>query len=657
MRNFYEKLLFLRREHKRGLIRGCLILIAVDVMISAEIFGASSEIMDGEMHVSFFEKILSAFQHPLAMLILYFILFSLMYWGMTKLWYEEDTDDDPREFAESGEHGTARQMSDTEAENYYLVKDIDDENTKNTIIGWQNKNLRKVYTFDPEYTGLNEHMTVCATSGAGKTKSVVFPLIFQILRRGESFVVTDTSGEAAENLQGICRKKGYEVRIINFIDPIHSDGINPLTLFDYSRDPVQTAETIANLIAANCAEENYFSQATESFLSFLLVYVAKPWADKSEGGCSNDKNMRNLPALYQHALKSASELKKLLSTIDRQNPARIAAASWAESDSKHQEQTRMTVQAWMSALSIPSVVEMLSHNDTSLIAPGLKKCAYFISVPANVHSMNWLAAVIYSCMIDALANGVAYSQPGQRLPVPVNLIMDEFPSIFHMVNWSGVLNNVRKNRIHISMFFQSLQDIMRTYPYEYRTIFNVSHLNIFMGTNDAETAKFYSDWTGEATAYTERKTTFARGLLQAPTTAVSTTSTNALTPDMIMRLNEKRNSHYALIFAYGQHYKKVSTVYWADHPYYKECDSEPVINHIPQWKMDKGKADIEPEPPVLDSGLKGIPEGNDNQPGQNHNHNNPGDDGQAEKPYGDDSGKKPKTRDNTPKHHSPMSGF
>lgn len=310
----------------------------------------------------------------------------------------------------------------------------------------------------------------------------------------------------------------------------------------------------------------------------------------------------------------------------------------------------MTVQAWMSALSIPSVVDMLSHNDTSLIAPGLRKCAYFISVPANVHSMNWLAAMIYSCMIDALANGVAYSQPGQKLPVPVNLIMDEFPSIFHMVNWSGVLNNVRKNRIHISMFFQSLQDIMRTYPYEYRTIFNVSHLNLFMGTNDAETAKFYSEWTGEATAYTERTTTFARGLLQAPTTAKSTTSTNALTPDMIMRLNEKRNSHYALVFAYGQHYKKVSTVYWADHPYYKECDVEPVIEHIPLWKMKNGMADIEPEIPKF--GTEPDPERKDNdqptEPDDNQNEN---------EPFWNNDDRRSKTGSKNPHKRSPMSGF
>ena len=78
-------------------------------------------------------------------------------------------------------------------------------------------------------SGMNNNDLVIGCSGSGKTGGYVIPNI----RRGHgSMVITDTKGQLYHRLGKELEDAGYKVYLLDFIDPEHSMGYNPL---DYIR--------------------------------------------------------------------------------------------------------------------------------------------------------------------------------------------------------------------------------------------------------------------------------------------------------------------------------------------------------------------------------------------------------------------------------------
>ena len=589
-----EKIKFIKKYYPNLFKGGAIGSLVFAVLITGSCNSASNNIGNIGGKTSVGDWILAVVTHPIFLVISFVIIFLLVMYVAGFVFYDDNGEYyDTREFSETEEHGTAHPMTFTEAEKKFPVYCLEDNECRNNLLGWYNRSKLLAFTYKIGPGGFNGHMMVCAKSGGGKSTSFVFPMLMQIIRRGESFVVTDTSGETAEWFQEYCKDMGYEVRIIMPLDPSHSDGFNPMTMFDYSKDPVLTAETIANLIADNREkDQNYYAKATLSFLSFLLIFVAKPGEDKSFGGCGRDANNRHLASVLELALSNKNELLQSLKSLDKSNPARIAASSWAEGDSKHQEQPIATVRAWMSVLLAPTVRQMISHNDTDLRAPGLRKCAYFVSTPAGEKgaTMNWLTAVLYGALLDVLQD-VALEHEN-KLPVPVNLVFDEFPNIFHIPGWAGTMNEVRKKNIRGIMIYQGRQDMERAYPEQEESLDNACDITVFLGTNDRHTAEFFEKKSGEATVMTERSNELGGNLrIKSHSVSESTTKSYAFTADRLMKLNEN-DTHDAIIFTSQQNPLRVPTIYFEDHPDFKYLKQHFPGDHIPLWKQS-GRAETD----------------------------------------------------------------
>ena len=62
-------------------------------------------------------------------------------------------------------------------------------------------------------------------SGSGKSASYSIPNAYQMLG---SYVFTDPKGELYDRTAGYLRKNGYDIKVLNLVNPANSDGYNPL---------------------------------------------------------------------------------------------------------------------------------------------------------------------------------------------------------------------------------------------------------------------------------------------------------------------------------------------------------------------------------------------------------------------------------------------
>jgi type IV secretory pathway TraG/TraD family ATPase VirD4 len=114
---------------------------------------------------------------------------------------------------------------------------------------------------------------------------------------------------------------------------------------------------------------------------------------------------------------------------------------------------------------------------------------------------SYLGAVLRKLMLDLDSIGEA---AGGRLPVPVNIVLDEFPTLGKLDGLVADVNLVRKRRIAILIAAQSKGQFHLIYgPDGTQALFTGLATQIVYGGCDAETAEFYSRASGTATQQDE----------------------------------------------------------------------------------------------------------------------------------------------------------
>lgn len=595
----FDLLRELLQKRPRRCAIGSVLFALLALYISGLVRQSSYSLSGRKMTFAIFNNLLYGLGNPVFTLALLAAFLYLLYRIGIALWLTEDDPELRYTLAETHDQGSAREMTDEEAKDYYDVVTTDE--ASNVIYGWANRRKREVYTysFDKVLPVPNQHMAICAATGRGKTTNGTYNIILQCIRRGESFVVTDTSGETPTNFMNYCKECGYETRILNLIDPKHSDAVNFMSLFDLvdTSDLVGKAQQVAQLIISNVApgrETEFFVSESYDILTWVMVYLAYS-ADRKV--VSDDANQINLVACRDFLAQGAKQIREQVKMMPPKHPAYSAARTFVNSDEKAQDRVVRGALTMLQTLLDENLAQAVSHSDIDLLLPGKKKCAYFVTVSSQEHSRYWIAALFYGCMFIALADIYAATKPNQQLDVPVNMIFDEFPNIFKIPDFSSKLNTVRKNRISCTLIYQGIPEMELAYPHgEHRKIIGACDMQILMGTNDMETCKWFQELTGEASIETS-DISYKEALgVESMTSTVrrSTGKRYARTPDEIRRLGLGRPDGtlpHELIFPKGTFFKEIEMFFWKEHPDYPKvmrAGITKIAEHVPLWKERGG---------------------------------------------------------------------
>ena len=78
-------------------------------------------------------------------------------------------------------------------------------------------------------------------SGSGKSATYSKPNAYQMLG---SYVFTDPKGELYDDTAGFLQSHGYEIKVLNLVNPATSDGYNPLAHISSELDVDVIANTV-----------------------------------------------------------------------------------------------------------------------------------------------------------------------------------------------------------------------------------------------------------------------------------------------------------------------------------------------------------------------------------------------------------------------------
>ncbi len=317
--------------------------------------------------------------------------------------------------------------------------------------------------------------------GSGKTQGVILPAIADNMANKHSLIVADPQGELKYHIMQYARVTGHLVVIH---DPTGADA--PRFNLAENIQTVSDARAIADvLVPAAQGDNKFWSDSAAALLAACLIRYA------------------NLGDIYE----SLKDLKTMAADFGKQvDDAALLANSFIASVNSDGKVASNVVATLATALTGWASVDV-RHNtaasdfDADLIVQ--QPTVVVLTCPGRMRAVyaSYLGAVLRKLMLDLDTIGEA---AGGQLPVPVNIILDEFPTLGKLDGLVADVNLVRKRRISILIAAQTKGQFHLIYGQDgTQALFTGLATQIVYGGCDAETAEFYSRASGTATQQDE----------------------------------------------------------------------------------------------------------------------------------------------------------
>lgn len=343
---------------------------------------------------------------------------------------------------------------------------------------------------DTWLTGRNNNDIIIGPSGAGKTTGYVLP---NVLNSQESMVVVDTKGNLYHKTADRLRQKGYNVLLLDFADLQHSPvGYNPL---DFIRRDENGEPNEQDIMAASAAilpdeavgNDPFWSRISRLVLETSVAYVLE---------YTSDTTLTSVADLL--AELTTGRFDRLFAEIGEIAPDSLCYRRYA--------MWRNMRQAEKMTASVAGIVGEALAVLTSRSARGLyenparvnfydlaeRKTAVFLNVSDSDPSQYKLVNLFYTQILHTLCN-YADRCPGNRLPIPVRLYLDDFASNLVVADFPKTISVIRSREIYVSIMLQSITQLTAMYgdSNAKTVIANCDHC-LLLGCADVDTARYFS---------------------------------------------------------------------------------------------------------------------------------------------------------------------
>lgn len=485
---------------------------------------------------------------------------------------------DDRGFTKSkaGTYGTADWM--TEKELKSVLELSTPERATGMILGERKGQLVCL----PENTRLNRHCAIFGASGTMKSRAVIRNALFSIIRRGESALIADPKSEMYSDTSELFRKNGYEVKVLNLVDPLHGDSWNCMS--DLNGNTMM-AQVLTNVIIGNTSNgksDHFWDNGEANLLKALVLYT-----DLDKTLPPERKNLAYVYQLLTH--NSEKTLTIMFEKLPPDHPARAPFNLFSQSSDTVKSGIILGLGTRLQVLQNEAVKQLVSFSDIDLTAPGSHKCAYYIILSDQETSMAFLSSLFFSFLFIKLTRFADLS-PGGRCPVPVNLILDEFNNIGRIggapdgSDFCRSLSVIRSRDIRVMLAVQSLGQLQNRYPNNlWSEIIGNCDIQLMLGCTDDVTADYISDRSGEMcivvdSTMTVKKTVAVTQVIPQYRETQGQGKRKLLTPDEVLRLPHEQ----MLVIIRGQNLLLLNKFDYTRHPMSKEMVRASIMDYCPR---------------------------------------------------------------------------
>lgn len=337
----------------------------------------------------------------------------------------------------------------------------------------------------------NRHILIVAKTGSGKTTKLVLPILYNdCLCPHRSTIIIDSKQEMWHKLSGMTKKYNPDKNLVLFnpLDTIRSLSWNILAKVESDTD----CKLIANSVIMATDEPNsksdspFFRNSALQVLNALMV------------GLLSDPNERlSMPRIHELVSKGMHYLCDWLDAHPEAIRTSKAFVELARSGSQNADtimsELSMRLQAW-DLLAIRSTTFLDEVNIEKII----KEPTLFV-VELRESELKMLRPLANVIVVELLRYLTKYAEecPGQTLPRPVGLVIDEFASALGRLPDIHVkLNTLRSRNVSIVAAIQSIGQIKGNYGEDWESVLSGFSTKIFMPSLDYMDSEWASKESG-----------------------------------------------------------------------------------------------------------------------------------------------------------------
>ncbi len=418
---------------------------------------------------------------------------------------------------------------------YQLDRKYRDKDPRNNAILTQNLRM----SLNGRKHQRNLLQIVVGGSGAGKTRYVVKPNLYEA---NASYIATDPKGELARSAVPLLLREGYTIRVIDLVDPEHSDCYNP---FHYIRNDADVLKLISNFIRnttpKNAHSNDPFWEKSEIALDSALMLYLLHEAPPEEQTMEMMLTMLEYGAAKEGDGDYQSPLDLLFEALEEENPNHIALRQYKvfkQAPSETAMSILITASVRLAPFTLPEVQRITSRDTMELEKLGERKQAVFCIIPdSNDASLNFLVGMLYTQAFQELYYQ-ADKVHGGSLPIPVRLMFDEFANVALPDGYARLQATMRSRNVMATIILQNISQLKALFKDDWEGIIGNADAFIYLGGNEQSTHKYVSELLGKETIQTQTSSQ-SKGRNGSFSKNFQSAGRELLTPDEVRMLDNR----------------------------------------------------------------------------------------------------------------------
>ncbi len=400
-------------------------------------------------------------------------------------------------------HGTARFMG------FFERRKLLSPKNRGVVIDGKRK-----LPLDLSYQGV----LIVAATGMGKTSVIVINNLLLAEKNGNSFIVTDPSGEILNLTRGYLEKElGYQIQVINPTNLPESDTYNPLESIENFSDAQKVASIlIDSAFPTTSPTDSFWNESAIDLLSVLIRGIVNLDPEKQTLAY-----LLHLLEMFGTEQDAVNEI--MVENLDDKGYHQFRA--FLSQEEKMMNSVLSTAKTALRNLHDPTFAELTAR--TSLRFESLREgpTALFIQVPeTELKYYNFFLSMLYTHLFKFIMQGDSSDKDLH----PIFLLFDEAGHI-RVPNLPTIATTIRKKRASLVLIIQDLQQLNSLYHTDSNSLIHgglVTHL--YFGGLDIRTCEILERTLGKETiSYSEsgyesvskpaesRSTQMARSLMSA----------------------------------------------------------------------------------------------------------------------------------------------
>ncbi len=299
-----------------------------------------------------------------------------------------------------------------------------------------------------------ESILVQGGMGRGKSSAFVLPNLLSPPSSRPSFVISDTSGELYQASSSYLASQGYVIRVLNLMDPAHSETYNPLARATAPQDLAELAKTLVRSASGRAAGQGAHDPFWDQSAEKMIRILAQCLQNQPDPTFRNLSNLRHLVTGFDAHIAAQGQLGKIdqfvLQATQQDQSTFQSYRAFVQGNLKTIQSVLMSAGVALDGVATPEMAALTATNTIDFAELRQRPTALFVLVnQTQMELYAFLLNLFYADLFRSLLKD--QQNPGN----PVWLFLDEFGHL-QIPGFEIFATTARKYKVAYALFLQSL---------------------------------------------------------------------------------------------------------------------------------------------------------------------------------------------------------